>query len=40
VDPLSLAAAAVILGLVTLSAVLLPSRRAASLQPIEVIRYE
>jgi putative ABC transport system permease protein len=40
VDPLSLIGAAAILGLVTLSAVLLPSRRAASVEPLTVIRHE
>jgi putative ABC transport system permease protein len=39
-DPLSLAGATLILGLVTLTAVLLPSRRAASVEPLTVIRYE
>jgi putative ABC transport system permease protein len=39
-DPLSLVGATGILGLVTLTAVLLPSRRAASVEPLTVIRYE
>jgi putative ABC transport system permease protein len=39
-DPLSLAAAAAVLGLVTLAAVLIPGRRAASLEPLTVIRHE
>jgi ABC-type antimicrobial peptide transport system permease subunit len=40
VDPLSLVIAAVALGLVTLTAVLLPSRRAASVHPLTVIRHD
>jgi ABC-type antimicrobial peptide transport system permease subunit len=40
VDPLSLVGAAAILGLVTLTAVLLPSLRAASVEPLSVIRHE
>jgi len=40
VDVPSLAGATVILGLVTLAAVLLPSRRAARLDPQTVIRHE
>lgn len=40
VDPLSLVGAAAILGLVTLAAVLLPSLRAASVEPLSVIRHE
>jgi predicted lysophospholipase L1 biosynthesis ABC-type transport system permease subunit len=40
VDPLSLVGAAVVLGLVTLTAVLLPSRRAASVHPLAAIRHD
>jgi putative ABC transport system permease protein len=40
VDPLSLAGATMILGLVTVAAILLPSRRAASVEPLHVIRHE
>jgi ABC-type antimicrobial peptide transport system permease subunit len=39
-DPLSLVGATMVLGLVTLVAVLVPSRRAASVEPLTVIRYE
>ena len=40
VDTLSLVGAAAILGTVTLGAVLLPSRRAAAVEPLTVIRHE
>lgn len=40
IDPVSLAGATVILGLVTVTALLLPGRRAASLEPLKVIRHE
>jgi len=40
VDPVSLVGAVLILGLVTMTAVLLPSRRAASVEPLKVIRQE
>ncbi len=40
VDPLSLFGTTVVLGSVTLLAVLLPSRRAAAVEPLEVIRHE
>jgi predicted permease len=40
VDPLSLVGAAAVLGAVTMTAVLLPSRRAASVEPLNVIRHE
>ncbi|MFC1543637.1 ABC transporter permease [Gemmatimonadota bacterium] len=40
IDLLSLVGATLILGLVTMTAVLLPSRRAASVEPLEVIRHE
>jgi ABC-type antimicrobial peptide transport system permease subunit len=40
VDTLSLLGAAAVLGVVTLVAILLPSRRAASVEPLVVIRHE
>lgn len=40
IDPLSLIGATVVLGLVTVTAVLLPSRRAAAVEPLNVIRQE
>lgn len=40
VDTLSLLGAAAVLGVVTLVAILLPSRRAASVEPLAVIRHE
>jgi predicted permease len=40
VDPLSLLGAAAVLGMVTLAAILLPSRRAATVEPLTVIRFE
>jgi hypothetical protein len=40
VDPVSLVGAAAVLGLVTLAAILLPSRRAATVEPLTVIRHE
>jgi predicted permease len=40
VDTLSLVGAAAVLGVVTMVAILLPSRRAASVEPLSVIRYE